>query len=329
MALEYAAQIDEEWGNVTWDKEIPDMEWIVDGLIPAGMTILAGRPKSGKSYLALQLAFAVASGSSFLGKDAKQGKVLYIALEDSERRMQDRMKQVGNQEAAQNILFRYQLPYLNAIPGGIEVLKAEVEKHDFRLIIIDTLPRAYSGTDWQDQDEATNGLGPLQQWALTNNIGLILLGHHKKARVTSGNQLEGVVVDILGSTALAAVPDTLMGLYPDTGGRRYHKLLAVGRDVGFVDVSLIWDDETAWNVGIDIPKTDDADSVREVLGILREHADERMSVMDILPFTELSRATVHRALKTLIRDPTSGIYMADKKGSYNTTLYYCPIEEPV
>ncbi|MGH3737200.1 MAG: AAA family ATPase, partial [Micromonosporaceae bacterium] len=75
--------------------EFPEPRWAVPDLIPEGVTLLAGQPKVGKSWLSLGLAVAVASGGKALGDiDVEPGAVLYAALEDTPRRLQDRLGRV-------------------------------------------------------------------------------------------------------------------------------------------------------------------------------------------------------------------------------------------
>src|SRR5712692_7269943 len=72
--------------------ELPEPRWAVTGLLPEGLNIFAGRPKTGKSWLMLGTAIAVASGGRALGQvKVAQGDVLYLALEDSPRRLQERI----------------------------------------------------------------------------------------------------------------------------------------------------------------------------------------------------------------------------------------------
>ena len=59
-------------------------EMIVDGLIPTGLTIIAGAPKSCKSWMMLTLALSVSLGKPFLGHDVKQCGVAYYGLEDTD-----------------------------------------------------------------------------------------------------------------------------------------------------------------------------------------------------------------------------------------------------
>ncbi|OQY16642.1 MAG: hypothetical protein B6I36_10035 [Desulfobacteraceae bacterium 4572_35.1] len=75
-------------------KVFPPVKWAVDGVIPEGLTVLAGDPKAGKSLMAVDICNAIASGGEAFGKQAcVQGDVVYISLEDPQRRVQDRIKQ--------------------------------------------------------------------------------------------------------------------------------------------------------------------------------------------------------------------------------------------
>ena len=68
-------------------RVFPPIQWIVPGILPEGLTLLAGKPKLGKSWLALDIAVAVASGGSVLGRECEPGPVLCLALEDNQRRL--------------------------------------------------------------------------------------------------------------------------------------------------------------------------------------------------------------------------------------------------
>jgi RecA-family ATPase len=76
------------------DMDIPALSWTVPGLVPRGFGIVAAAPKLGKSWLVLSLGLAVASGTSFLGVLVEQRPVLYLALEDGQRRLQERQRRI-------------------------------------------------------------------------------------------------------------------------------------------------------------------------------------------------------------------------------------------
>ncbi len=76
--------------------DYPAIEYVVPGLIPEGMTLLVAAPKIGKSWMALGLSIACATGGNALGAiPVRQRPVLYLALEDGERRLKSRMHTLG------------------------------------------------------------------------------------------------------------------------------------------------------------------------------------------------------------------------------------------
>src|SRR3954470_24089874 len=119
-----------------------DPRFAVEGLIPEGLTFMAGAPKLGKSWLALSLGIAVASGGAALGAvDVVEGDVLYLALEDSPRRLQGRLRMLLGDEAAPERL-QIETAWPRVDEGGGEAIAAFLEeRRDTRLVIVDVWAR--------------------------------------------------------------------------------------------------------------------------------------------------------------------------------------------
>lgn len=79
--------------DANWLIQQPRREpvWVVEDLMPAGLHLLTGAPKIGKSWLVLDLALAVSAGRPFWGYATRRCGVLYLALEDTLARIQGRM----------------------------------------------------------------------------------------------------------------------------------------------------------------------------------------------------------------------------------------------
>ena len=111
--------------------------FVVDDLLPQGLHLLAGAPKIGKSWLALWLAVMVAKGDPIWGMGVKQGTTLYLCLEDSTLRIQNRLFEITDNAPA-SVHFTTNSDTLGK--GLEEQLCAFLAEHpDTVLVIIDTL----------------------------------------------------------------------------------------------------------------------------------------------------------------------------------------------
>ena len=119
--------------------EFPPINWVVPGILPEGLTILAGKPKLGKSWLALDMALSVAGGGSVLGRECEPGPALYLALEDNQRRLQRRLTLIEPHLSwPADLELHTQWPRLDA--GGLTSISDWIKTRDgAKLVIIDTL----------------------------------------------------------------------------------------------------------------------------------------------------------------------------------------------
>lgn len=79
------------------------IEFVIDGLLAQGLYILAGAPKVGKSWLALDMCLSIAKGEKILGLKTSQGTALYLCLEDSYARIQNRLYEPTAPKSKDNI----------------------------------------------------------------------------------------------------------------------------------------------------------------------------------------------------------------------------------
>lgn len=157
-------------------------EFIVDGLVPVGLTFLCGAPKTRKSYMALQLSYAVATGTDFLRFSTTKSSVIYFDLEGSKSRISSRVEQMQIR-LPNNVMIANQIP--NKLSNGlVEDIKLLHERFpDVRLFIIDTYSRARGsvktgGANAYDTDVST--LEPLQRMAIEEKIAVLCIHHEKK-----------------------------------------------------------------------------------------------------------------------------------------------------
>jgi hypothetical protein len=269
--------------------------WAIPNLLPVGLTILAGAPKLGKSWLALQIAHAVAAGGIALGAKVERGAVLYLALEDSPRRLKERMlKQSWTRGLDADFLtigeFAKQVGDLKN--GGGEKLARQIETRGYRLVVIDTLSRAIQG-DQNDAAQMTRGLTPLQEIAHAHNVATILIDHHRKVSGAAAD----VITDILGSTAKGAMCDTSWGLYRERG-KAGAKLAITGREVEEKTLALTMDWLTGvWQSEGDYAALELTQRRQEILSALKELG--RAQLGDIVKAIGQPESNTHNRLQDM------------------------------
>jgi hypothetical protein len=208
--------------------DFPPIRWLVEGYAPEGLSILAGRQKLGKTWLALDWSIAIATGGAAMGAIfCEQGDVLYIDLENGHRRIQGRINMLFPSQRNRPDLSR--LEWANDAPdlnkGFIPALDDwRKSVPDPRLVVIDVLQRIKpSGKHGQTSYESDyDAMSTLQRWATDHRVGVVCLHHTRKGG--ADDPLEA----LSGSNGLSACADTTLLLDRDGNGIT---LYARGRDV--------------------------------------------------------------------------------------------------
>ena len=153
---------------------------LIDGLLCSGTYLFVGAPKMGKSFLMAQLAYHVSLGRPLWGYNVRQGTVLYLALEDEYRRLQERLFRMFGVEGTDELHFATSVKQLG---GGLqEQLDRFVRDHpNTKLIIIDTLQKVReSGGDRYSYANDYDIVGQLKNFADQRGICLLLVHHTRK-----------------------------------------------------------------------------------------------------------------------------------------------------
>lgn len=191
-------------------RQFPPVTWIVPGVLPEGLAMLAGKPKTGKSFLAVNIAVAVATGGRALGKvPVDQGRVLYINADSSPREFQTRIKTLtGDIESPCDLdLLELAFAWPRLDEGGLDALAEYIEENeDLRLIVIDTFKKIRPPDNHKkrlyDQDyESLDGLATLARGR--SGLCIKVVHHANKLR-----DVEDPFDMISGSTGLTAALDT-------------------------------------------------------------------------------------------------------------------------
>ena len=207
------------------NKEFQPLQWIVDDILPEGCFLLSARPKVGKSWLALQIALAVALGKPTLGKKVAEGKAVYLALEDSQRRLQNRLRMLSPKDyATPNLLLHTEWPAFDH--GGLDKLEELIKLERPRLVIIDTLAKVRQTQRSNNvYTEDYKALAPLTAMANKYGCCIVLITHNRKGK-SDGDALEQVsgTLGLTGAVDGALIID---GVRTD----KQYKLSLIGRDI--------------------------------------------------------------------------------------------------
>lgn len=209
------------------NKTFRPLVWAVDGLISSGVTVLAGGPKVGKSIFALHVALAVSIGGCVMGKIPVQaGSVLYLALEDTERRLQERMEGSGiNNENVSKLTLATAVPRQHE--GGLEYIRWWLEDHeDARLVIIDTLQKFRKQLSGKNSmySEDYDVMAEIKSLADEFDVPFLIIHHLKKAEAVDW------LNEISGSQGIAGAADTIMSMKRERNSNE-GVLYITGRDV--------------------------------------------------------------------------------------------------
>ena len=201
----------------------------VEGLISQGLYILAGSPKVGKSWLALELCLAISKGEKLLDRPTRQGSALYFCLEDSWQRIQSRLYELTD-EPSDKLHFALKA---DTIGDGLceQIVKFQSEHDDLRLVVIDTLQMVRSDTDSSYSSDYAE-LIPLKALAEKLSISIVLVHHLRKAIDSDPFNM------ISGSTGLNGCVDGILVLKKDKRCGGQAVLYATGRDIEDCELSL-------------------------------------------------------------------------------------------
>ena len=208
--------------------------FVIDGLLAQGLYILAGAPKVGKSWLALDMCLSIAKGESVLGQKTLQGTALYLCLEDSYVRIQNRLYEITDMPT-ENLYFSVMSESIgNGLEEQIESFK--IEHCGLKIVFIDTLQMVRSDTD-SSYGSDYKELFVLKALADKLEITVIVVHHTRKCKDSDPFNM------ISGSTGISGCVDGSLVLIEKKRGSRNAKLFCVGRDIENAEISLHFDSD--------------------------------------------------------------------------------------
>ncbi|RDL52096.1 hypothetical protein BLJAPNOD_03247 [Ensifer sp. M14] len=288
--------------------EFSPIKYVIPGFVAEGLTLLGGRPKLGKSWLALDFGIAVASGGLSLGVECEQGDAFYLALEDNQRRLQDRLKVVlpkFHRPDMSRLSLLTEAPKINA--GLIDTLEAwRTRVSNPRLIIVDTLAmvRAEKKRNQDSYAADYEALSPLQRYASVHRLAIVVVTHVRKA------EAEDPLEMISGTNGLTGAADSIMILNRTADGP---KLYGRGRDVEEVEKALKFDGGR-WSVLGDVDDVKRSGERTQIIEALRT-ATSPMKPSEIAEATGMKAPNVSYLLRKMV---AAGEAVKDGYGTYSS-----------
>ena len=226
-------------GAALMSQPLRPPDFVVDSLLSQGLHILAGSPKVGKSWLVLWLAVMVAKGEPVWDMATRQGHTLYLCLEDSVLRIQNRLFEI-TEDAPESVHFCTECaPIGQGLEEQIETFS--MEHPGTVLVIIDTLQMvrpihdATYANDYQD-------MSVLKRLADRLGLAILLIHHLRKEKA------EDVFHRISGTTAISGAVDSNFTLVEKRRGSGRAKLTCIGRDIEYRELELERNADNVWEL---------------------------------------------------------------------------------
>jgi len=254
--------------NTIRSMEHKPLQYAINSILPHGLFILAGSPKVGKSWLVLDICIAIATGGDIWGYRANQCGVLYYALEDNWRRINDRVNLLDTENTDMSG-FRVKL----SAPGISNGLLGEIDKHmamypNTSLIVIDTFEHIRNRDTTKQTLYSADYSDIKALRCVTSKYELTLLLVHHTRKMNDEND---PINNISGSTGLTGATDGNWVLEKVKRTENHAKLTIDNRDTEGFCFDLKFNPDTChWeyvgnNTGVDNADEDIAMLVNDFL----------------------------------------------------------------
>ena len=294
------------------EMELPPIKWAIPDILPEGATLMVGKPKTGKSFFALNLATAVASGGRALGKiPVDQGRVLFLQLEGSKKGLKSRQDPLL-QGAKGSPLLHFYPEWQTIQDGGLKRLKAWLSYYkDTSLVIIDTFKviRGNTSNSKSLYDQDYNSLKPFAEIAEQYDVAILLIHHTNKM-----NDVEDPFDLASGSTGLMASVDTGMVLRRNPNHEGVD-LFIRGRETEEVEYTLKFDPRLkTWIHQGDAEEFEKNSTKHKVLHVINSlDFDETIGPKEMAKRSDISYDVAAQTLKRLVED---GLVVRAGRGNY-------------
>ncbi len=211
-------------------KPIEKPSFVVDGLIPTGLSLFCGSQKIGKSWLMLKLCLCVSQGIPLWDMQTLEGDVLYLCLEDTFCRIQDRLFRLTD-EASGRLHFAVASSKLS--DGLIVQLEDYLKAYpDSRLVVINTLQKIRTASKDNAYANDYGDISLLKDFADRHFLSVVVVHHIRKQNDSD------VFNKVSGTTGLTGSADATFVLEKESRASDTAKLFVTGRDTPYQELTL-------------------------------------------------------------------------------------------
>jgi hypothetical protein len=317
-----AGKVEEKKRFFTFEEvcrlEIPELQWVIPEVLLQGLTVLAGAPKMGKSWLVQQLSLSISMGGMAMSRFiTNQGSVLHLALEDPMRRFQDRLKaQLKPGEIPpRNGVFCNEFPLGQE---GLDTIEEWCEQaYNPSMVVIDTLAR-FNGETVTDGNQTLytadyRMMAGFHKLAVSRNLAVVVVHHLRKAEATDPMNM------VSGSAGITGAADSVWVFTRKNRSAMKAEIQAMGKDVSDAKYFLEWDGKySQWNCVDYINSEAESITSFKIKDIFMQSPGKGYTASEIGDILGLSRQHMNRALNNLFEDD----YLIKKKGKNNTQVFY-------
>ncbi len=282
------------------NREFADLRWCVPCILPEGTYLLSAKPKVGKSWLALQIALAVATEGQTLGKRVQGGSALVLALEDNQRRLKSRLQKLGafllpNEDHLARLHLETEWPRVDQ--GGADAIEQWLIAHpDARLIVVDTLAkfRPPTGGRASAYEQDYQALAPIKALSDAHNVTILIITHNRKMDAADPLELISGTLGLSGGCDGALVLDRPRGMLDAT-------LHLIGRDIeddGAFAMRFRRANCT-WEMLGGSEEITASNERKHLLGVFKE-ANRGLSPKEVSELSERKPGTVRRLLRSML-----------------------------
>ena len=294
------------------DLPIEPLEWVIDDFLPKGFTILSSKPKTGKSFLALQIMNAVCNGLLLWGDTKYIAQKQYVIMIDYEEAVDTKRRRYEYVQAMKGDGFIYQ-----GWPKGqiaLDKLHAWFEREDCPepgLVIVDTLGHFFGADlDWNNYSQAVTTIAPLKNLCERYDWSLIGVTHDRKSGGVDFMDAVSGSVGVTGTAksvlSLSKPPGSMMGT-----------LRGKGRELIDIDISLELEKDRGWQFRGSGLEYRASELSKRILGCMRE-AGEPLNAKDVCEMLG-DTDKIGNIKKAILRMATKGLVNKTSRGHYVTS----------